>query len=595
MGDTALTASVSGATATADMTAFYQSVLDGLPRGFTLNNKIIQDPQKFNVCAPIRVCGCVTSEGESGQETDWAYQLEFLSMSERPVQVELPLATLHGDERRALAILSNEGFGISHKLRTLDLLRMLHEKRPKCRIRRMSNLGWSDDGTAFALQSGDPLIMEGCPDKWQAPVRRRRAEVRGTFEEWRDQIATMADGNPNMIFAISAGLAPPLLKYLPSVSGVIFHFVGPSSIGKTRLLRLGQSVSPVETPAEQNWLSTTNGLEALMQARNDHLCTLDELPAAPAGNLGQEIYMIANGIGKERANVEGRTTRRNSWRVFVLSSGEVTVEDALRNSNVHLKAGQFVRAIDIPVEGQNGAFDYLHGHPSVQRFLSDLDSALLRQAGTAGPRLIKALLAMPVPEREARLRELQQQFLNRLKQDLADERKGRGANEIDRVLESFATVCTAGEIGVNCGVLPFSPGKVYKSVLLLARRWLALRGSRPRDEAVAISTLREFLVPRLPLFCEWDAAAGDPEAARKSPGIRREDYLFLWPHTLSEALNCRSTSGHEFRSALEKLEKAGVLIAGGESGTLQSRLSGLGQKFRDRGYKIARSVLDFEG
>ena len=44
-----------------------------------------------------------------------------------------------------------------------------------------------------------------------------------------------------------------------------------------------------------------------------------------------------------------------------MSSGERTIETAMREGNYRAKAGQSMRLLDIPVQQEHGAWDELHG------------------------------------------------------------------------------------------------------------------------------------------------------------------------------------------------------------------------------------------
>ncbi|MCB5412289.1 DUF927 domain-containing protein [Pseudogemmobacter faecipullorum] len=373
--------------------AFFARVSEALPDGYSLNlgddprNSMVCARGKGEICSPFLLNGDIaTAAGK-----DWASEIEFLNPFCQPVRCEISwkeLASFRGDP---IGKLAGDGLRVHCREETEALISDYRKKTPGRLLTRLSGPGWSDDGLAFALQSGDLVSLEA-NSAYRAPASKRQAEIRGTFDEWRDGIGAMASQNPNMIFAISAGLSPAILRFLPSGSSTICHFFGPTSVGKTRLLRVGLSVWPREATAEQNWHSTVNGLEGVMQARNDHLCALDELPAVPETRLSDAIYMIGNGVGKERANAEGKSGERHTWRTVVLSSGESTIWSSLRNSGSVVKGGLSVRAIDIPVEGRYGAFDCLHGHKDIKAFLDRLDSCVSATSGTAAEAFITALM-----------------------------------------------------------------------------------------------------------------------------------------------------------------------------------------------------------
>ena len=55
----------------------------------------------------------------------------------------------------------------------------------------------------------------------------------------------------------------------------------------------------------------------------------------------------------------GATTA--NWRSLVLSSGAVWVTEVLQQAGKSMRAGQETRVVEIPVLGNYGVFDQLHG------------------------------------------------------------------------------------------------------------------------------------------------------------------------------------------------------------------------------------------
>lgn len=62
---------------------------------------------------------------------------------------------------------------------------------------------------------------------------------------------------------------------------------------------------------------------------------LDEFKEASAKEIGNIIYMLANGIGKGRANQYGNARSIKTWRSLFLSTREVTLDQKI-TENQHL-------------------------------------------------------------------------------------------------------------------------------------------------------------------------------------------------------------------------------------------------------------------
>jgi putative DNA primase/helicase len=109
------------------------------------------------------------------------------------------------------------------------------------------------------------------------------------------------------------------------------HFVGPSTLGKTTALEVGQSTwgGP---KFRLTWETTTTGLQAKAMLHTDTLLVLDEIHMVDAKVLHSAIYALVNGYGKSRGNVHAASRPTARWRVLVLSSGEVSSETQLSGS-----------------------------------------------------------------------------------------------------------------------------------------------------------------------------------------------------------------------------------------------------------------------
>src|SRR5262249_25614104 len=92
----------------------------------------------------------------------------------------------------------------------------------------------------------------------------------------------------------------------------------------------------------------------------DTVMVLDELGMVEARDAAPALYGLANGQGKQRAARDGSPREPKSWRVLMLSSGEVPVEAKLSEAPGRKpRAGQLVRLLDMPAErGKRfGVFD----------------------------------------------------------------------------------------------------------------------------------------------------------------------------------------------------------------------------------------------
>ncbi|MDK9716830.1 MAG: DUF927 domain-containing protein [Trichlorobacter sp.] len=178
-------------------------------------------------------------------------------------------------------------------------------------------------------------------------------EESGTKPGWDQQIGGLCVGNSRAVLAVCAALAPPLLK-LVGMEGGGFHFVGPSSCGKTTLLRVAASVSGNPATTIKTLDATASSLESAAAVCNDGLLILDELGQAAPDALGGLVYKLASGIGRGRADQRGEARERKSWRNLFLTTGEVDMSTMLKTIGKRPAAGQELRLVSIPAIPDKG-------------------------------------------------------------------------------------------------------------------------------------------------------------------------------------------------------------------------------------------------
>lgn len=104
--------------------------------------------------------------------------------------------------------------------------------------------------------------------------------------------------------------------------------------------------------------------------------------------------MLAGGLGKGRMDRNGGTRPRKTWRLLILSSGEISVAEHMLAAQKKARAGQEVRLVDVPADAgaSLGVFDTIFDFASGAAFANYLTEAV-RQGnalkllhGYTGPR-----------------------------------------------------------------------------------------------------------------------------------------------------------------------------------------------------------------
>jgi putative DNA primase/helicase len=458
-------------------------------------------PRWLPLSSPIRVLA-LTRDGDN---RNWGRLIEVVDADNRSHRWPMPaalLASVRGDDyRQALLSLGARfahGAAAAHALHRYLSTTVDFDGRELPRARAASRLGWHGD--CFVLPDralgGSDLVVYQTSSEIRAAVRGK-----GSLEEWQERVAKPAEGNARVGLALAAAFAAPLLGPL-QLEGAGIHLRGPSSIGKTTALIVAGSVwgGPAEHGGlngyKQSWQATANAIEGLAQAHCDLPLCLDELSLVKGEDAARVGYQLASGIGRGRAFTSGLAAARLEWRVFLISTGEISLADKIADARIPQRhmPGQAVRFLDLAADAGTGfgLFDHapeLAGKPNggtgkdrgdaLARNLSDAAQSCF---GTAGPAFVEALIA----DREASLVEAR-----RLINVFAERHAGGADGQVQRVARTFGLLSAAGELAIAYGVLPWRAGEAVRAASRCFADWLADRGGTGAAEIDgAISHLR---------------------------------------------------------------------------------------------------------
>jgi putative DNA primase/helicase len=276
----------------------------------------------------------------------------------------------------------------------------------------------------------------------------------GQHDVWRSGITALLAGNHYVLFAASAAFVGPLLELLGEPSGG-FHFIGRSKRGKSALLALAASVWGKGSldAGIQPWRGTTNGVESAAAQYSATLLALDEIGAATPWAVEEMIYLLANERAKARANADGTSRTPTSWKIMMLSTGEVSVEQRAHEVKRRgLHAGAKVRLADLPVEvdSTNSVFHDL-GAETVERACANLYRLASTHYGHAGRIFVRWLVEKINADDSDVLVDSWRSRLDAYADDLC---KADGEQQVRAVARRMALVRLAGELAVESGALP---------------------------------------------------------------------------------------------------------------------------------------------
>ena len=531
------------------------------------------DPMDTWICGPLWI-EAVTHDGK---DNSFGRLLRFQNTLGRSRTWSMPMDLLSGNGELLRAELLAMGLDIApedHARR--KLVAYLLSSPPQREMRCVHQVGWCDD--AYVLP--DSVIG---PNKVQAIFQsgeRHQNEFgqAGTLDGWRIEIASKAEGNPLLVLAISVAFVGPLLKPCHAGGGGI-NLVGESSTGKTTALEVGRSVWG-GAEFRRSWKATANGMEGAAALHNDCLLVLDEISECDPKEVGNIIYALGNGHGKQRAGRSGQARPVSRFRCFVLSTGERTIATTMGEAGQRAKAGQLVRMIDVPASRKFGAWDDLHEHPTGTAFSDALKRAASHHYGVVGRAFIEKL-ADDISDLCAMYEEYKAlpQF-----QDLS------GDSQRQRVGAHFAMVAMAGELATGFGLTGWMPGFATQAAAEFFEAWCETHGPGNNERRQVLESLTTFI------SLHGDSRFSDAEAEHTIVVRERAGWWIDTPdgrdYLLSSAGMHAALKGLDFKPALQLLQDAGVLKAPGTNGKRSDVVRIRADKKQERVYRVKSSKLE---
>ena len=306
----------------------------------------------------------------------------------------MPMRLLQTDGSEYRATLADMGLVISPGRKARDLLTTYIQTRAAYRLGTLCGayrLAWRARLYSPMRPSATRVVSGSC---CRADNSRRMCTSRpARLQDWQREVAALCVGNSRLTFAVSCAFASLLLR-TSAMKTAGFISRAPVRSVRARLLCVASSVFG-GSDYMQSWRATANGLEAVAAQHNDSLLCLDEIKQVDPKEAGEIAYMLGNGNGKNRADRAGFARARQTWRLLLLSSGELSLEDHLITVGKRVYAGEETRLADIPADtGRHGAFEALHGYTSGEAFARALKAATQRNHGTAAREFVRRLTGL---------------------------------------------------------------------------------------------------------------------------------------------------------------------------------------------------------
>jgi putative DNA primase/helicase len=466
--------------------AFKEQTVGAFRVGADFLSFVDEDDQAFQITANHVSVSFICRDAGGNR---WTFCLNWKTPDGKNRWKLIPVPRLVSDWPALLAELSNEGLFVQmngvRQFRSYLSLACGSADLPKVRL--VTEVGFfplnpeqPEGAFGFMLPSG-AILPEGATveeTRYLPPFDHPALAAYGSAgdgEEWKRQVAR-AERNVLVVFGAAAGLAATMLQVSGS-ENCGFHLHGLSSSGKTTACQVGMSVwgcaaDPQATHKPtlfQTWAATNNGREVMAASCSGGPMFLDEIGSMPQG-LALAIYPLLNGRGKTRMTEYGGMRPQHTWRVLVLSTGEISVfERVMQEPQRQAMMGELVRFPEIPTD--NTPRDLSLTPEQAQELALDLKHLCAENYGTAGPEFIRSLMASfsTLSELRTALLEVIEDAYQYLCAALSARRPLLAPHK--RALRHFALVLAVGRWAAE-SALPFSEESVNYAVVSVAQAWI---------------------------------------------------------------------------------------------------------------------------
>ena len=227
------------------------------------------------------------------------------------------------------------------------------------RHRRMSQLlcqmGWrkTPQGEDFFVLGRKIFYGDGTVDNAalarNVPSAAEGYASKGDLATW--SAATQIFNKPGMepfAFALLASFAAPLMKFT-GYNGAMVSMTGESGVGKTLMLRLGQSIYGYHDTLMMYKEDTQNAMISRLGVYGSLPLTVDEVTNIAEAALSDLVYRVTQGRDKVRLTKNSEERKIiNSWNTLAIVSTNASVVDKLSGMK-HDATAEINRIFEYPV------------------------------------------------------------------------------------------------------------------------------------------------------------------------------------------------------------------------------------------------------
>ena len=431
-------------------------------------------------------------------------------------------------------------------------------------------------------------------------------DVRGSVEQWIEQIARPLAGNSNVHLCVGTMFAGPLLKFAHEPPG-LFHLWGTSKIAKSLAGAVGQSVwGRPKVPGEADafgasWTATAVGLERYAVLRSDVGAYLDEIGEGAPKAIRPAVYGLANGSTKLRGTQDITLRPMESFRILGISTGEPTMDSYLSSGGEKVPAGLKVRLVDVPAEVQTDSAFETCPREQIEELGKQFYPLTGELHGAVGRAWLQHLVDLRADKIAAQVAHHRNEWL-RLPAVAAV--RAKAINQVHSILNRFALVAAALRMAIEAKLLPWPIEETDCGVAACMARCLENRNGRldlTGEVLGAIEQIRTILAADLHgRFIHLRVIDGNLDYANPADATKRDTLGYVKDgRILVEPTAWRSVlcAGYDPVKTARHLKDEGLLMADETGGKLQrqEKVKRGGDVVTARFYVLDQKILDRRG
>lgn len=272
---------------------------------------------------------------------------------------------------------------------------------------------------------------------------------KGTEDGWLNNVASLCQGNPLLIFTVCASLLGPMLKLI-GFNNIGIHIFGVSIPAQTMCLIVARSIF-----GDQNfgscWNATTDANKKTAGSRNHSVLILDENSQCEAKYVSAAVYDLMNGMDINHFRQDSKPKAVADIGMVVISTGEESLQEHQQNGVVKVKLWQLFCMPSVPTNPIKEMIQNLHGEATIHALASRLRAGIEDNYGTIGSTWIQYLvdkqldLKLTLP---AQVQEIADELLASIESDEPSEAQLE-------VAKNMAAIACAGEVAISNRLMPW--------------------------------------------------------------------------------------------------------------------------------------------